>query len=812
MTNWLDEIRRDVRLAIRRATRHKTFTVVVIACVALGVGATAGVFSVMRPVLLKPVPFEEPGRLMRVAAYSTSRTDPDERYWMSWTPTEQLILSGRSLEGLAGFYQIDFDVLDADGVERIPGAQTLAGSFDALRVRPVLGRTLREDDVRAGLRTALISEELWARRYARDPNALGNVITLNEQPHEIVGVIPAGHRFPNRAEIWAAYHPDDYTLSEQRGTGNLELVGRLAAGSTGVDLERDLATALRATKEIDPIFYSAWGLESISLRQALVGDFERPLWALFGGAALVLLLAVANVVNLLMARGQGEEWERALRTALGARRARMFQQGFVENLLLATAGATAGIVLAAWSTRALLAVTPLNDPAFDRVGLSPLVIAVAAGLAALVAATMSAFTAVGGSRALAALRGARGGGQSGPRDKRVQTVLVVGQIALSLVLLVGAGLFGKSFTNLQSLDLGFDSEPLVAIRVSAPPSLVGTPNGPADFARDVIGRVAAIPGVEAIGAVSGVPFDDPDVGYNHSIEDFPPEDGGQRSLAPGWVISPGYFGSMGIELLRGRDFVDADRMGAPPVAIVNREFERQRWPGGSALGKRIKRGAYAMDRPWIEIVGVVENNRSGTLSDAVQPNLYYPVGQSQGSYLAQMAYTIRYRGDLAHVVSAFRAAVAEVAPAATVYRVSTGSDITRVALGRPKFNGLIIGAFALAGLLLAAAGVYGVTAYTVGRRTREFGLRVALGAEPRQVRSLVLRHAAVVAAIGVALGLSVAVGLTGTVGALLYEVDPRDVSTYAAVTAVLVGAVLLASYLPARRATRVDPTVALREE
>jgi predicted permease len=811
MTNWLDEIRRDAQLAIRRARRHKTFTVVVIACVALGVGATAGVFSVLRPVLLKPVPFEEPERLMRVAAYSTSRADPDERYWMSWIPTEQLILSGRSLEGLAGFYRIDFDVLDADGVERIPGAQTLAGSFDALRVRPVLGRSLRADDVRAGLRTALISEELWARRYARDANVLGQVITLNEQPHEIIGVIPAGYRFPNRAEIWAAYHPDDYTLSEQRGTGNLQLVGRLAAGSTDVDLERDLATALRATKEIDPIFYSAWGLESISLRRALVGDFERPLWALFGGAALVLLLAVANVVNLLMARAQGEEWERALRIALGVRRARMLQQRFVENVLLTAAGATAGIVLAVWGTRALLAVTPLNDPAFDRVGLSPLVIVVAAGLAALVAATMSAFTAGGGSGALAALRGSRAG-QSGLRDKRVQSVLVVGQIALSLVLLVGAGLFGKSFTNLQSLDLGFDTEPLVAIRVSAPPSLVGTPNGPADFARDVIGRVAAIPGVEAIGAVSGVPFDDPNVGYNHSIEDFPPEDGSQRSLAPGWVISPGYFASMGIEVLRGRDFVDADRMEAPPVAIVNREFERQRWPGGSALGKRIKRGAYAMDRPWIEIVGVVEDSRAGTLSDAVQPHLYYPVGQSQGSYLAQMAYTVRYRGNLAQVVSAFRAAVAEAAPAATVYRVSTGSDITRVALGRPKFNGLIIGAFALAGLVLAAAGVYGVTAYTVGRRTREFGVRVALGAEPRQVCALVVRHGAVVAAIGVALGLSVTTVLSGTLGALLYEVDPRDVSTYTAVTALLVGTVLLASYLPARRATRVDPTVALREE
>lgn len=810
IATWIDGVVRDIRLAARRVARHRMFSAVVIACVALGTGAVIGVFSVLRPVLLQSVPFQDPDRLMTVASYNTGRTNPDERFWMSWDPTEQVILNQQSLEGVGGFYQMEFDVLGRDGNERVAGAQTLAGTFDVLHVRPVLGRTLRADDQRAGVRTALISEDLWTRRFARDPGVLGQTITLNERPYEIVGVLPAGYNFPNRAEIWASYHPDDYSESERRGMGVLLVIGRLAEGRTRLDLERDLEIALRATKELDPVFYTAWGLEIVTMREYMVGDLERPLWALFGGALLVFLLAVSNVVNLLLARMQGEHWDFALRTALGAGRARIAQQGFVEHGLLALAGAAVGTLLAGWGTSALLAATPLSGPAFDEVGISPLVVLVAFALAVVVALAMSALSAARGYDMLGTLRVGKSG--LGRRERRVQRGFVIGQVALSVVLLVGAGLFARSFNNLQALELGFDSAPLYALRVSAPPSSLNESARAADFARAVIARVSAIPGVEAVGATSWVPFDDADVFFNHSVEDFPPQEGEQGPLAPGWIVAPGYFASMDIRILSGRDFSDADRDGALPVAIVNREFERTHWPDGSALGKRIKRGAYDMDRPWIEIVGVVEDIRSGTLSDPVRPHLYYPIAQSNGAFLSQLAYTIRYRGDPDQIAPAFRAAVAEVAPTATVYRATTGAGITRVALGRPRFNGLIIGAFAIIGLLLAAAGVYGCMAYAVGRRTREFGLRTALGARPAQVRSIVLREGAFVAGTGAVIGVAGALGLTRTVSELLFQVDPNDIVTYAVVTALLVGTVLLASYLPARRATKVDPTVALKQD
>ena len=809
MMQWYDQVQRDVRLASRRASSQATFTMVVIVCLALGIGGTVAAFSVLQPVLLASLPFEDPHDLVQIAAFNVNRTDPDERYWVSWYPINDLRVNGEVLEGVAAFYQQDFDVLGDGETERIAGAETLPGSFAVLGVRPLLGRTLSEDDVRLGLRTILISESLWSRRYGRDLDVLGRTITVRDRPYTIVGVLPAGIRVPNRAEIWPLHQPDDYSHSEQLSLGVFLTIGRLTDRGSSQALDRELDAMLTRIQGVEPVVYDAYGFDAMPLNEYLVGDFRRPLWALFASAFLVLLLASANVSNLLMARAQGEEWERALRTALGARRRRLAAQGIVENLMLAGIGALAGTLLAALAVRGLLAIAPVDSPAFDGVGISWPVAFAASALALVLALIMSALPTARCYASLGRLRGVRDA-QDGRHERRVQTAFVVGQVALSLVLLVGAGLMTRSAVNLAALDLGFDTESLLVVRASAPASLAATIDGRADFTFEVVRRIQALPGVKASGAVSWVPFEDGDVGFNYSLEDFPPEQGGERDLARGRLIAPGYFASMDIPLASGRLFSDSDRLHASLVAIVSRAFERKHWPDGSAVGRRVKRGAFDADRPWIEIVGVVEDIRSGTLSDAIRPAVFYPHAQSEGAFLAQMAYTVRTDLDDALVVPAIRAAIGEVAPAAGLYGVTTGTEIARGALGRAKFNSLVISVFSLMGLVLAGAGVFGVTSYAVGRRTREFGLRVALGARPAQVRQLVLRNAVFVAAAGIGIGLLAALLLAGNVSDLLFEIEAVDGATYSAVAVLLAGAVFLASYVPACRATRVDPMSALR--
>ena len=417
MMQWYDQVQRDVRLASRRANSQGTFTVVVIICLTLGIGGTVAAFSVLQPVLLTSLPFEDPQELVQLAAFNVNRTDPDERYWISWYPVNDLRVNGEVLEGVAAFYQQEFDVLGDGETERVAGAETLPGSFDVLGVRPLLGRTLSEDDVRLGRRTLLISESLWSRRYGRDLDVLGKIMTVRDRPYTIVGVLPAGVRVPGRAEIWPLHQPDDYSYSEQLTLGVFITIGRLQGGVGSQALDGELASMLSRIQAAEPVVYDSYGFDAKSLDEYLVGDFRRPLWALFASAFVVLLLASANVSNLLMARAQGEEWERSLRTALGARRGRLAAQGLVENLMLAGLGALAGTLLAAFAVRGLLAVAPVDSPAFDGVGLSWPVVSVAAALAVVLALTMSALPTASCYASLGRLRGARGA-QDGRRERR----------------------------------------------------------------------------------------------------------------------------------------------------------------------------------------------------------------------------------------------------------------------------------------------------------------------------------------------------------------------------------------------------------
>ncbi len=780
-------------------------------CLATGTGAATGVFAVLEPVLLRPQPFERPGELYQIAAFSRTRTNPKENYWVSWLPTRSLIEEGRVLSGVAAFYERDLDVVRDGTAERVPGAEVVAGSFAVLGVRPLMGRLLDPRDVERGRRTALIGEAYWSSHFGRSPDVLGQTLELTGQAYQIVGVLPGVIRFPSRADIWAAFVPEDFTANEQRGTGVLAVIGRLPPTSNRAALAHDLDALAVRMRAVDPVFFGDFGYEAVPLNEYLVGSFRRPLWALFGGALFLLLLATANVANLMLARAESETWQHAVRTALGAPRHQLTQQVLVENLTLALSGALLGGVLGAWGVKALLAVAPPNNPAFDRVGFSPSVLGWSLLLGGAVALLLAKVPVVRGAGSIETLRHARGSSM-GRRERRLQNGFVVGQVALSLMLLIGATLMMRSFARLRAVPPGFDATALFIARVSAPALYAGTPAGRTAFTRTVLDQVRTIPGVVAAAAVSSVPFEDGDVGFNYSVQDQPPTSPSERTINPGRFITPGWFLAMGVRLLAGRDFTDADRRDAAPVAIVSRSFEQHYWPGGSALGRRIKRGAYGLDRPWIEIVGVVDNVRSGTLGAALKPQLYYPLAQSDVARLSALAYTVRTRGDPARLTTDFRAAVRAVSPVAAVYGVSTGDAVMRIAMGQPEFNSLVIAVFAIAGLLLAAAGIYGSASFAVGRRTREFGLRMALGARPRQVLRIVLGSASLIALLGIGIGLAGAAMLTHLLGELLFEVSPVDVPTYALVATLLAATVLIASWVPARRATRVDPTTALRED
>lgn len=809
----VDTLMRDVRLAWRRAVRRPGFTTVVVLCLGLGIGATTGVFSVVHAVLLRPYAMQEDDQIRAVFGFDVNRTDPELGYWIAPLPFETLRDEGRAFSGMAGFIQSDFDVVEDGSSERITGARTMAGSFEVLGIRPIMGRTLLEEDVRTGRRTALISESLWKRRFAGSIDVLGRTLEVSGVTHEIVGVLPDAARFPNRAELWAVYNPDDYTRRERLGMGAILALGRLRPGVSEQDLESEMEFLAERLRELAPDFFGSTGFEAKPLRDTLTGDFRRPLWALFAAAVFVLAIAVANVANLLLVRLQSESWERALRTAIGASRWSLLRQGLIDNLLLAGLGALGGVLLANWGVAGLLAVSPIDDPSFDTVGISPPALSLAIGITLLVALLMATLPILEGTGCLAALRQAGPQGGEGRRARRIQTGFVVTQVAVSLALLVGAGLMARSFRNLQNVDPGFDLDPLLVARVSAPAPWSETQEGRTAFTNAIRESFQALPGVEAAGAIQILPLEDGEWGYGFSIEEYPPENANESEVAAGGIVTPGYFESMGIPVVEGRAFNDADRPDGLHVSMVNRALERKYWPGGSALGKRLKRGSYGDTvRPWTEIVGIVGDVRGKELGQEPNPMLFYPQAQIEGAYLSVMVYTVRAAVEPSSLVPLLRQAVSEVSPIATVFRASTGSDILRQGTSRARFNSLVMLVFSLVGLILAVTGIYGVTAFSVGRRTREFGLRMALGAEPREVRRLVLRGATSVAGVGLVLGTLLSLLGTRLISELFYGVPAFDVATYAVVSVVLGTVVMIAAYVPARRATRIHPTTALRGE
>ena len=809
----IENVLQDARYALRALRRTPGFTVVAVLTLALGIGATTTIFSVVNAVVLRPLPFQDPGRLVRVwdtnphgGDFSTSDAtylDLRERN-RSFVEMAAFSDTRRSLV-LTGLCARDSGDCEP---ERLQSAAVTASIFPLLGAAPSLGRTFTtmEDRPSGDSRVVLLGYDLWVHRFGSDPRLLGRGITLDGQSYTVVGVMPAGFAFPSPAELWVPLVVD---RRRDRDEHDLTVIGRLGPGMT---LDRASADLQRVAGELGaeyPRTNADWGVRVVSFSDWMIGpQLERAVFVLLGAVGFLLLMACANIANLLIARGSARQAEVGVRAALGASRARLAGQFLTESVLLALIGAAAGLGIASWATALVRTLGPANIPRLRDVGMDAQVLGFTLILALVTSIIFGLAPALQISRVelQATLRqGARG---AIPRGRtRIRSVLVVVQIALAMVLLVGAGLMFGSFLRLQSVPVGFDASNVLTVPLQLPEERYADETRQAFF-ESVRARIASIPGVQYVGATSTDPLRQ--WGFSNDVT---PEDRAAEAPAGGFMqagwrsVTPGFFRAMGIPLLQGRLLTDADGAGGTQPVVITRSMASRLWPDDDPIGKRLFWGG--TDGAPHTVVGVVGDIRDVQLDADPAPLLFLPYGEVP---VPGMTLVIRTAGDPASVAGAVRREINVEDRELPLPEVSSLAESRSAAVAEPRFRMLLLAGFAAAALLLATIGIYGVMAFTVAQRTREIGVRIALGAHTRRVFALVLRQGMVLAGIGVVVGLAGSLAVTRFLQSLLFGISATDPVTLVAVALLLGAVTLIGAYLPARRAARIDPIVALREE
>lgn len=802
----------DLRHAARGLRRSPGYTAAAGLTFTLGIGATTAIFSVVQGVLLRPLPYPEPDRLTAVYSLAdgslSTVSPPDFVDWRS---------GADRFSRMAAWHRTQLTLVTDRGAELLTGARATPGFFEVLGVSPALGRGFRPEEERPGTdAVAVLGHALWRDRFGADPGIVGRTVRLDGTARRIVGVMPAGFEFPTDAALWVprSFSADD--LATQRGAHYLQVLGRLRPDVTLEEANAQLeaiAARLAAAFRDSNTGYSA---TAMPLREAIVGDVRPALLVLFGAVGLVLLLACANVAGLGLARAVDRERDLAVRAALGAGRGRLLALGLAEALVLAAVGAAAGLLMARWGTDLILALRPDELPRVAEVRLDGSVAAFTAGcavVAGLIAGLLPALRISRSGNLPRRLKEA-GRGLGGGSGARLRRLLVAGQIAVAVVLLSGAGLLMRSFLNLQDVDPGFRTERVLTFEISLPDEYEEEPARARAFAEGLLDRLRGGPGVEAAGGVFGLPLSG--MAYGISVELL---DGSAAYAGPGEeqvvqvrVATPGYFEAMGIPVLRGRGFLATDREDSPTVAVLSESAAELLWPGRAPLDHSLELGTtFGLGGPRAggRVVGVVPDVRHYGLDEAPPPVVYVAHAQFPVDVLSVALHTA---GDPRGLEGLAREAVRELDPAVAVDDVRTLGELVTASVGERRFYMALLGAFAGLALALAAIGIYGLVAYTVRRRTGELGLRIALGADRKDILRLVLRQAVVLGLVGVGAGVLGALALTGTLRGLLFDLSPRDPATVAAGAALLFVAALLAAWLPARRAAAVDPNVALRAE
>jgi predicted permease len=798
---------RDARHAIRMLVNSPGFSLIALLTFALGIGVNTAVFSVFNGVLLRPLPYPDPDRITmiwldnrRLAIKDDITSFPNYRDWRD---------QNSSYAQMAAFTPSAFSLTGAGEPERLQGAQATANFFDVMGVRPVAGRLFDVSNEKPGNdNVAVLSFGLWQRKFGGAADALGRTIVLNGRPHEVIGIMPADLQVPENAELWKPLAPDE-GLREARGAFWLPVIGRLKPGISVEQAQTEMSgISARMEQQFDS--NRGYGAYVIPLHKQLVGDVERSLFVLLAAVGFVLLIACANLGNLMLGRTAARRKELAIRTALGARRWRLVRQIVTEAFVLAIAGSVLGLVLAYWTTGFVTTVggDSIPRPEMIRIdarvlGFTLLLAVVSALLAGLVPALHASSSVVVDS-----LR--EGGREGGPvASRRTRSVLVAAEVALAFVLLAGAGILVRTLWSMQQVDRGFDASRVAVATVSLPQALyAGPPDVRAFYAR-LLERVRALPGVESAATGTGVLL--PELAnsgiFSFEGKPLPPEE--QRIEFPVESVSPGYFETLNMTFVRGRPFDARDHADAQPVVIVNETLARLGWPGEDPIGRRMRSGAENSTAPWLTVVGVIRDARRADVTKAIRPELYRCA--LQATPRTQMLL-VRTAGDPAAIFPLVRNEVRQLNPQLPLYRVNTLQSQVSNTLSQPRFRAVLLAGFAVIALALATIGIYGVTAHAVNQRRHEVGVRMALGASAREVLALILKQHLRPAVVGVVLGIAGAVALARFLESLVYGVGASDPLTFGLMAVTLVAVAVIACWIPARRATRVDPLIALRTE
>jgi putative ABC transport system permease protein len=803
----IEDLWQDLRFGARVLFKQPGFTLAALLALALGIGANTAIFSVVNAVLLRALPYPDSDRLVSVEGVNAAKgiTDsnmsaPDLADWQTQT---------RTFERVAGFVNGGALLNLGDEAERVRATSATADFFPLMRTSAALGRTLAAEDAqKKSPPVAVLSYALWQRRFGGDPSAVGRDLVISNESTTIVGVMPRGFDFPRQTEMWLPLSIDP--AAERRDNRYVEVVARLRDGAALEEARAEMDAINGRLEQAYPETNSGWRVRLTSLRERLVGGMRTALLVLLGAVAFVLLIACANVANLLLARATSRRKEIAVRAALGASRLRVVRQLMTESVLLSLAGGTLGLLLSLWLTRLLVAVAPAGAPRFEEISVDARVFAFAFGVTILTGLLFGLAPALRASRVdlNGTLKEGGRAGAEGARRDRTRGLLVVSEIALSFMLLVGAGLLVRSFMRLREVSPGFDPAGVLAMRLSVPGAKYPAGAERAQFFGQALEKLRSLPGVESAGAVLSLPLggDTFNVGRSFIREGRPatPEESQGASYV---VATPGYFPTLRIPLKAGRVFDDRDTEKSPMVVVVNETMARKFWPGESPVGKRIT--VWRDEKFPREVVGVVGDTLA-SLDAPSGPQMYVPFAQDAN--WGGLSIVVRSPAAPSSLAPAARAAIHSLDSSLPVYNARPMEDVVAASVAERRASALLVSAFALVALALAATGILGVMSYTVTQRTHEIGIRLALGAQRGDILRLVVGRGLLLTAAGIVAGSAAALATTRLMASLLFEVSAADPATFGVIALLLTLVALLACYLPARRAAKVDPLVALRYE
>jgi len=807
----MEPLLQDLRYGLRRLLRNPGFTVVAVLSLALGIGANTAIFSVINTVLLRPLPYENPEQLMVVwesnRQNSVSRSPSSLLNFIDWRDQNQVF------EQMAAVRSSGLNLTEGGEPERIQAMAVSPNIFTMLGAKPALGRTFLPQEEKAGNEhVVVLDHRLWQGRFGGDRNIIGRDIKLNGEKYNVIGVMPAEFQF-EQVSLWTPLTTDIGQLSPTaaRSRRGYLVLARLKPAVSIAQARNEMNTISARLAQQYPEADAGWGTNIVPFREQVVGPIRPALFLLFAVVGLILLIACANMANLLLARAASRQKEVSIRVAVGASRVRLIRQFLTESILLAMMGGFLGLVLTFAAKTVLMATLPANNPFKDQLGIDGRVLAFTLLVSVLTGIIFGLLPALQASKPNLNNTLKEGGRTAslGSGHHRVRSLLVVTEVTLALVLLIGAGLVLRSFLRLQDVDTGLNLKNALAMQISLPQAKYREPQVQVAFFQNLLQRVAALPNVEAVSADSNPPLGTRRNSISFYVEGQTPTTPDQLQRAEGHEITPNYFHAMGIPFLAGRDFTDADSIGSPPAVIVNQALVKRFFPNEDPIGKRISRSSLGENPIWFSIIGVVGDVRHAGLAAEPGPQIYSSYYEDP---VLTMSLVVRSRANPTSIALLVRNEIQKADSDIPVFGVKTMEQLASESIAPNRITMLLLGFFAAVALVLAAAGIYGIMAYSVTQRTFEVGVRMALGARPRDIITMILKQGMILTLIGLGIGFVAALAATRVLSSVLFEISATDLLTFAIAPLVLMVVALLACLVPARRATKVDPVIALRYE